>query len=125
MYENIRIGSDVSIIRCKRNKDTDVISVTYCGTGRGLLAAGLVSTKTLAMNGPAGKRKKRIDSGGFPFSLQSSWRGTDADEPYRIFELTFHRPVARIAELPGATEALAAHDAHEADRTAPERTDET
>ena len=118
LYKDIRIGSEVSIIRCTRSKATNDISVTYEGTGEGLVAAGLVTLRSLIA---ADKRKNRIDSAGFPFGIQSRWRRVDTGEPYRVYRLTSHRPAARIADLPGASEALAAHDPHEADRIGPRR----
>jgi hypothetical protein len=120
IYKNIRIGSNVSIIHCTRNKDTGDISVTYDGTDEGLVATGLVTLQSLAPRGPDGKRRKRIDSAGFPFGFRS-WSGrADTGRLYRVYRITFHRPAVRIAELPGASEALAVHDASEAARAAGE-----
>jgi hypothetical protein len=118
IYKNIRIGPGVFITRCTRHTHTGDLAVTYEGTGRGLIAAGLVTVRNLATNGPGGKRKKRIDSAGIPFGLRSRWRRADTGEPYQVYRLTFHRPAGRIGELPGASEALALHDAYEAARTA-------
>lgn len=88
------------LVGCHRDWDTGDALVTYYGSAEALVAAGLVAPEVLVVKGNKGPRVRRVDVGGLKFKFKTWWRGAHEGRPYRVYDLTFCRPVARVSELP-------------------------
>jgi hypothetical protein len=86
--------------------------IEYFGTAEELIAAGAATAEMLAL---AGNKRSRVDADGDEYDVVRYFRFTNG-QPYRYFRIRRRKGASGLLEsLPGAAEAIAAHQRYEAE----------